>query len=41
LRLAAVLAQFWELRGRVNEGRGWLEEMLAATARTVSSAPRR
>lgn len=27
-RLAAALAQFWELRGRVNEGRAWLDEML-------------
>ncbi|MGH9209142.1 MAG: LuxR C-terminal-related transcriptional regulator [Acidimicrobiales bacterium] len=29
LRLGAALAQFWELRGRVNEGRAWLEDMLS------------
>ena len=28
LRLCAALAGFWELRGRVNDGRAWLEEML-------------
>ena len=28
LRLCAVLAGFWELRGRVNDGRAWLEEVL-------------
>jgi predicted ATPase/DNA-binding CsgD family transcriptional regulator len=32
LRLAATLAPFWELRGRVNEGRAWLDEMLAIGA---------
>jgi predicted ATPase/DNA-binding CsgD family transcriptional regulator len=31
LRLAANLAQFWELRGRVNEGRAWLEAALRLT----------
>jgi predicted ATPase/DNA-binding CsgD family transcriptional regulator len=30
LRLAVALAPLWELRGNVNEGRAWLEEMLAA-----------
>jgi predicted ATPase/DNA-binding CsgD family transcriptional regulator len=28
LRLCTALAPVWELRGRVNEGRRWLEEML-------------
>jgi predicted ATPase/DNA-binding CsgD family transcriptional regulator len=28
LRLCAVLAGYWELRGRVNDGRAWLEDML-------------
>jgi predicted ATPase len=30
LRLAGSLAWFWNLRGRVSEGRGWLEAALAA-----------
>ncbi|TDD81098.1 LuxR family transcriptional regulator [Actinomadura darangshiensis] len=29
LRLATALAYFWEQRGRVNDGRAWLEELLA------------
>ena len=30
LRIAAVLAWFWRLRGHLTEGRGWLEATLAA-----------
>jgi len=30
LRLAAILVQFWHLRGRAGEGRLWLEKFLAA-----------
>ncbi len=30
LRIATVLAWFWRLRGFLNEGRGWLEVVLAA-----------
>ncbi len=30
LRIAAVLAWFWRLRGHLTEGRGWLEAMLRA-----------
>jgi predicted ATPase/DNA-binding XRE family transcriptional regulator len=29
LRLAGALVRFWIQRGRLNEGRGWLEELLA------------
>jgi predicted ATPase/DNA-binding CsgD family transcriptional regulator len=29
LGLCAALARFWELRGRVNDGRAWLDQMLA------------
>jgi predicted ATPase/class 3 adenylate cyclase/Tfp pilus assembly protein PilF len=32
LRMAAALWRFWEIRGYLIEGRGWLERMLAATA---------
>jgi predicted ATPase/DNA-binding CsgD family transcriptional regulator len=32
LRLCASLAGFWELRGRVNDGRAWLDEMLTIDA---------
>jgi DNA-binding CsgD family transcriptional regulator len=30
LRLGAALAPFWEFGGRVNEGRAWLDDLLAA-----------
>ncbi|MGH7267910.1 MAG: sigma 54-interacting transcriptional regulator [Candidatus Rokuibacteriota bacterium] len=33
LRLAAALWRFWEVRGRIREGRGWLEGILAETGR--------
>jgi tetratricopeptide (TPR) repeat protein len=32
LRMATALWRFWEIRGYLIEGRGWLERMLAATA---------
>jgi predicted ATPase/DNA-binding CsgD family transcriptional regulator len=32
LRLATALAPFWELGGRVNDGRAWLDQMLAIDA---------
>jgi predicted ATPase/tetratricopeptide (TPR) repeat protein/DNA-binding XRE family transcriptional regulator len=32
LRLAVTLAQFWELRGYLSEGRRWLTELLAIAA---------
>jgi predicted ATPase/class 3 adenylate cyclase len=41
LRLAAALSRFWNLRGYVSEGRGWLEAALAlpgAEARTAARA---
>ena len=31
LRLAAVLWRFWEIRGHISEGRGWLERVIAET----------
>jgi predicted ATPase/Tfp pilus assembly protein PilF/transcriptional regulator with XRE-family HTH domain len=37
LRLAGTLWRFWEIRGYLSEGRGWLESMLAAG--TGGSAP--
>lgn len=37
LRLAAALWRFWEIRGYLVEGRGWLDRMLAATAEEVST----
>src|SRR5262249_27772275 len=33
VRLAAALWRFWEVRGRIREGRGWLEGILAETGR--------
>ena len=33
LRLAAGLWRFWEIRGFLQEGRGWLERMLRSSAR--------
>jgi len=40
LRLAGVLYYYWFLLGSLREGRTWLEEMLARTARTERSAAR-
>jgi predicted ATPase/class 3 adenylate cyclase/Tfp pilus assembly protein PilF len=37
LRLAAGLWRFWEIRGHLSEGRGWLERFLEATSGEVSS----
>jgi predicted ATPase/DNA-binding CsgD family transcriptional regulator len=34
LRLSTALAPSWAIRGRVNEGRGWLDEMLRRRAGT-------
>src|SRR5262249_13368021 len=31
LALAMALSQFWDVRGRLEEGRGWLQQALAAT----------
>ena len=36
LRLAAGLWRYWEIRGHLTEGRGWLERMLAAVGDDVS-----
>jgi predicted ATPase/Tfp pilus assembly protein PilF len=36
LRLAAGLWRFWEIRGYVAEGRGWLEKMLGRTTGSIS-----
>ena len=40
LRLAGALARFWDVRGYLSEGRGWLEAALGAapTTRTVARA---
>jgi predicted ATPase/DNA-binding NarL/FixJ family response regulator len=35
LRLATALATSWAIRGRVNEGRAWMEEMLDVRAATA------
>jgi predicted ATPase len=40
LRLAGTLFWFWLLRGYVNEGRRWLEEMLALSAGSVGGLVR-
>jgi predicted ATPase/class 3 adenylate cyclase len=37
LRLAAALWRFWEMRGYLEEGRAWLERMLASTAAAPSA----
>ena len=37
LRLAAGLWRFWEIRGHLEEGRAWLERMLAGTASAPSA----
>ncbi len=34
LRLASALWRFWEVRGRLSEGRGWLEEVLKRNGAT-------
>jgi predicted ATPase/class 3 adenylate cyclase len=36
LRIAAGLWRYWEIRGHLTEGRGWLERMLEAVADEVS-----
>ncbi len=36
LRIAAGLWRFWEIRGHLTEGRGWLERMVAAVGSEVS-----
>ena len=36
LRLTAGLWRYWEIRGHLTEGRGWLERTLAGSARDVS-----
>jgi thiol peroxidase len=44
LRLSGTLAQFWEIRGYVSEGRHWLERVLDLTdlaVRTISLADSR
>jgi predicted ATPase/class 3 adenylate cyclase len=38
LRLAAALWRFWEIRGDLVEGRGWLERLLSATQQDTSKA---
>jgi DNA-binding NtrC family response regulator/predicted ATPase len=38
LRLGAALWRFWEVRGRLREGRGWLEAILAETGRDAPAA---
>jgi predicted ATPase len=38
LRLAAALWRFWEVRGRIREGRDWLEGILAETGRESPAA---
>ena len=35
LALAAALGRFWEVRGYLSEGRGWLEALLATTGAAV------
>ena len=37
LRMADGLWRFWEIRGHLEEGRGWLEQMLAHTASVPSA----
>jgi tetratricopeptide (TPR) repeat protein len=37
LRLSAALWRFWEVRGRLREGRGWLEGILAESGREASA----
>jgi predicted ATPase/DNA-binding NtrC family response regulator len=38
LRFAGALWRFWEVRGRLREGRGWLEGILAETGRGEPAA---
>ncbi|MFB3816257.1 MAG: sigma 54-interacting transcriptional regulator [Candidatus Methylomirabilales bacterium] len=38
LRLAAALWRFWEVRGRIREGRDWLEGILAETGHHAPAA---
>jgi predicted ATPase/class 3 adenylate cyclase len=38
LRIAAGLWRYWEIRGYLTEGRGWLERMLSGSAGEVSAA---
>ena len=37
LRIAAGLWRYWEIRGHLTEGRGWLERMVEAVGEDVSS----
>ncbi|MFL5641023.1 MAG: ATP-binding protein [Chloroflexota bacterium] len=37
LRIAAGLWRYWEIRGHLTEGRGWLERMLQAVGEEVSA----
>lgn len=37
LRIAAGLWRYWEIRGHITEGRGWLERMLQAIGEDVSA----
>lgn len=37
LRIAAGLWRYWEIRGHLTEGRGWLERMLEATGDDISA----
>ena len=37
LRLAAALGQFWQYRGYISEGRGWLQRVLASDAGAASA----
>lgn len=39
LRIAAGLWRFWEIRGHLSEGRGWLERMVEAVGGEVSPLP--
>jgi predicted ATPase/transcriptional regulator with XRE-family HTH domain len=39
LRLAAALWRFWDLHGRLSEGRAWLAEFLARVGDSAASAP--
>lgn len=38
-RLAAALARFWEIRGHISEGRGWLEAAAASGTDSPARAP--